>query len=126
MLAERGAADRYLAAYMASQIGENFSGHIAGMSRAGLFVKLDESGADGLVPISTLGAERFFVTPDKGQLVGGTSGLTFRIGQQVAVTLKEAMPLQGGLLLALDKGGTYEPIKRRGLHRGRSNRRARR
>ena len=112
MMAERSAADRYLAAYMADKIGDNFSGTITGVSRAGIFVKLGQSGADGLVPISSLGVERFFVTPDKGQLVGGTSGLTFRIGQQVSVTLKEATPLRGGLLLALDEDG-YKPIKTR-------------
>ena len=52
MMAERDTTDRYLAAYLADRVGAEFAGTIAGVARFGLFVKLDETGADGLVPIS--------------------------------------------------------------------------
>ena len=58
MLAERSAGERYMAAHMAGHIGDSFSGRIAGVSRAGLFVVLDDTGAEGLIPISRLGEER--------------------------------------------------------------------
>ena len=108
MLAERTAADRYLSAYMAKRQGEQFTGRISGLSRAGLFVKLDDSGADGLVPMAQLGAERFFVDDDKMSLTGGTTGLTFRLGNEVEICLEEAMPIQGGLLFSLVDGGTID------------------
>ena len=117
MLAERKASDRYLSAYMSKQIGDHFTGRISSVSRAGLFVKLDDSGADGLIPISRLGDERFYADEDNLTLSGGSSGLTFRIGQEVAVKLEEATPIQGGLLFSLEEGGSYENTKRRPVRR---------
>lgn len=118
MIAERTAADRYLSAFMSDQIGDCFKGQISGVSRAGLFVKLDDTGADGLVPISRLGAERFFVDDDKLSLVGGTSGTVFRIGQPVEIRLMEATPLQGGLLFSLEDYASFPNMKGRKVRRG--------
>ncbi|MEC8098695.1 MAG: RNB domain-containing ribonuclease, partial [Pseudomonadota bacterium] len=118
MIAERTAADRYLSAFMSDQIGECFNGQISGVSRAGLFVKLDDTGADGLVPISRLGAERFFVDDDKLSLVGGTTGTVFRIGQPVEIRLMEASPLQGGLLFSLEDYASFPNAKGRKIRRG--------
>ena len=119
MLAERKASDRYLSAYMSKQIGDSFTGRISGISRAGLFVKLDHSGADGLIPISRLGDERFYTDDDNLMLTGGTTGLTFRIGQEIEVKLEEATPIQGGLLFSLEQGGSIETDNRRHTRRAR-------
>ena len=70
MAAERDTIDRYVAAYLADRIGAEFRGRITGVTRAGLFVRLDETGADGLVPISTLGSDYFLHDPDRHTLVG--------------------------------------------------------
>ena len=72
MMAERDTTDRYLAAYLADRVGSEFAGAIAGVARFGLFVKLDETGADGLVPISSLGREYFAYDPDAQTLTGET------------------------------------------------------
>ncbi len=124
MIAERSAGERYLSAYMSDQIGQNFSARISGVSRAGLFVTLDDSGADGLIPISRLGDERFYADESNMFMTGGTTGMVFRIGESVEVELEEATPLQGGLLFSLVDGGTYGgkpkrgPKKRGALRRG--------
>lgn len=114
MLAERSAGERYLSAHMSSQIGESFSARISGVSRAGLFVTLDDSGADGLIPISQLGDERFYADESNMFMTGGTSGISFRIGESVEVKLEEATPLKGGLLFSLVDGGTYGGKQKRG------------
>ena len=72
MMAERDTTDRYLAAFLADRVGSEFAGAIAGVARFGLFVKLDDTGADGLVPISTLGREYFAFDPDAQTLTGET------------------------------------------------------
>jgi ribonuclease R len=59
MAAERDTNDRYLAAYLSDRVGAEFSGRISGVQRFGLFVRLDETGADGLIPIRALGREYF-------------------------------------------------------------------
>jgi len=101
MAAERDATDRYVAAFLADRLGAEFAGRITGVTRFGLFVRLEETGADGLVPASTLGAE-FFVHDDRlHALVGERSGVRWRLGRSVRVRLKEATPLTGGLLFEM-------------------------
>ena len=101
MAAERDATDRYVAAFLADRVGAEFPGRITGVTRFGLFVQLDETGADGLVPISTLGGEYFLYDPDTQALVGERTRRVIGLGQRVLVRLVEATPITGGLLFEL-------------------------
>ncbi|MEM9433307.1 MAG: ribonuclease R [Pseudomonadota bacterium] len=101
MLAERDTTDRYLAAYLADRIGSELAGRISSVARFGLFVKLDETGADGLVPISSIGREYFTHDRDAQTLTGDKSGLVIGIGQTVLVRLAEATAETGGVTLQL-------------------------
>ncbi len=101
MMAERETTDRYLAAYLADRVGAEFAGRISGVQRFGLFVKMDETGADGLVPIRSVGREFFHYDPDAQTLLGADTGTTLSIGQRVTVRLTEADPVTGGLMLEL-------------------------
>jgi ribonuclease R len=101
MMAERDTTDRYLAAWLADRVGSEFAGAVSGIARFGLFVKLDETGADGLIPISSLGREYFRFDPDAQTLTGERSGRTLGLGQRVLVRLAEAVPITGGLLFEL-------------------------
>ncbi len=99
--AERAAMDRYMAAYMADRVGAEFGARIASVTRFGLFVELDDSGANGLVPIKTLG-EEYFDHDEPGQaLVGRRTGATWRLGDRVRVRLREADVATGGLLFEM-------------------------
>jgi ribonuclease R len=95
--AERESTDRYLASYLAARIGAEFDGRIRGVTRFGLFIMLDETGADGFAPIRSLGFERFRFEEKRHALVGETTGGVYRLGQKVRVALVEAVPLTGGL-----------------------------
>jgi len=101
MVAERDTTDRYLAAYLSERVGNEFSGRISGIARFGVFVKLDETRADGLIPIRSLGREYFHFDREAGTLMGADSGLTISIGQRVTVRLAQATPVTGGLELEL-------------------------
>jgi ribonuclease R len=101
MAAERDTTDRYLAAYLSDRVGAEFSGRISGVTRFGCFVKLDETGADGLIPIRSLGREYFHFDADSQTLMGADTGMTIAIGQRVTVRLAEAVPVTGGLMLDL-------------------------
>ncbi|ENZ81663.1 MULTISPECIES: ribonuclease R [Caulobacter] len=101
MAAERDATDRYIAAFLADRVGATFEGRITGVTRFGLFIKLTDTGADGLVPVSSLGAE-FFVHDDKMHaLVGERTGKRWPLGLGVEVKLVEATPVTGGLLFEM-------------------------
>ncbi|MEO0486484.1 MAG: ribonuclease R [Pseudomonadota bacterium] len=101
MLAERDTTDRYLAAYLSERVGNEFGGRISGIARFGVFVKLDETGADGLVPIREIGDEYFHYDAEALTLTGSDSGREIGLGQRVTVRLAEATPVTGGLRLEL-------------------------
>ncbi|MDM7933297.1 ribonuclease R [Tabrizicola sp.] len=115
MAAERDTTDRYLAAYLAERVGAEFAGRISGVQRFGLFVRLDETGADGLIPIRALGREFFHYDEGSQTLTGSETGLTLGIGQKVMVRLAEAVPVTGGLILELlsVEGATLKPAGRK-------------
>ncbi|MEM8629855.1 MAG: ribonuclease R [Pseudomonadota bacterium] len=101
MMAERDTTDRYLAAYLADRVGTEMTGRISGIAKFGVFVKLDETGADGLVPVRSLGHEFFVYDPRTQTLMGESSGTTIELGQKVTVRLAEAAPETGGLILEM-------------------------
>jgi ribonuclease R len=101
MAAERDTTDRYLAAYLSERVGNEFGGRISGVTRFGVFVRLDETGADGLIPIRELGNEFFHHDPETQTLTGSQSGVEIGLGQRVLVRLAEAVPVTGGLSLDL-------------------------
>jgi ribonuclease R len=101
MLAERDTTDRYLAAYLSERVGTEMTGRISGIARFGVFVKLDETGADGLIPIREIGREYFHFDRESQTLMGSDTGLVIGIGQRVAVRLSESVPVTGGLILEL-------------------------
>ncbi len=101
MAAERDATDRYVAAFLKDRVGAEFTGRITGVTRFGLFIRLSETGADGLVPVSSLGGE-YFIHDDRAHaLVGERTGRRFRLGARVEVRLTEATPITGGLLFEM-------------------------
>ncbi|WP_119459539.1 ribonuclease R [Rhodospirillaceae bacterium SYSU D60014] len=103
--AERDAVDRYTAAFLADKVGAVFHGRINGVTRFGLFVTLLDSGADGLVPISTLPADFYDHDEARHALVGRRWGRVYSLGDPVEARLMEAEPVTGGLILQLDEDG---------------------
>ncbi|SNR39250.1 ribonuclease R [Paracoccus sediminis] len=101
MAAERDTTDRYLAAFLSERVGTEMTGRISGVQKFGAFVKLDETGADGLLPIRAIGQEYFHFDPEAQMLVGSDTGLEIGLGQRVTVRLAEAVPMTGGLTLDL-------------------------
>jgi len=101
MMAERDTNDRYLAAFLSDRLGAEFGGRISGIAKFGAFVKLDETGADGLIPIRSLGREYFHFDRDAGTLMGSETGMIIGLGQRVRVKLTEAAPVTGGIALEL-------------------------
>jgi ribonuclease R len=115
MAAERDTTDRYLAAFLSERVGAELTGRISGIQRFGAFVKLDETGADGLIPIRSLGAEFFHFDRDAQTLMGADTGVTIGLGQRVTVRLAEAVPVTGGLvleLLAVEGAQMPSPVRR--------------
>ncbi|MBV9521872.1 MAG: ribonuclease R [Alphaproteobacteria bacterium] len=99
--AERSAVDRYTAAFLADRVGATFHGRINGVTRFGLFVTLDDSGADGLVPMRSLPDDFYVHDEAQHRLVGRRRGRVFRLGDSLTVRLETADGVTGSLTLSL-------------------------
>ncbi len=96
--AERDAMDRYSAYFMRDKVGGSFMARISGVTRFGIFIRVDDIGADGLVPIKTLPNDYYVHDEERHQLTGRSNGLVFRLGDRVEVVLREVTPVTGGML----------------------------
>ena len=125
MAAERDSTDRYVAAFMEERVGETFDARVTGVTRFGLFVRLADLGAEGLIPIRSLGNDFFHHDEKRQALVGQRSRASFGMGDVLTVKLMEAAPLTGGLRFALSDGsGSGEAPRRPGKpHAGRPGKR---
>lgn len=119
--AERDTMDRLMAAYLADRVGAEFDGMINGVERFGLFVTLNETGADGLLPVSALGEDSFRLDRDLHMLVGRRSGEEFRLGDKIRVRLVDADALTSTISFALTDRTAHRPERpgpRRGPRKG--------
>mgnify|MGYP001296002137 CR=1 FL=1 len=107
MAAERETIDRLIAHFLADRIGATFDGQISGVTKAGLFIKLSETGADGFVPAGTIGADYYRYDERTHSLRGERTGETYRLGDPVQVKLVEAAPVAGALRFELLSEGRY-------------------
>jgi ribonuclease R len=100
-VAERDVVDRFSAAYLAGKIGETFSGTINGVTKFGLFVTLDDTAADGLVPIRSLSDDYYEFDEKRMALKASRAKKIYHLGMKVEVVLKEANPVSGSLVLEI-------------------------
>jgi len=119
MEAERETVDRYVAAYLSTRVGEILPTRITGVQPFGFFATVEDLGGDGLVPVSTLGIERFRYDEASRALIGEDSGETYRIGQQIPLRLVEANPVSASLRFELPEGANHMPFRRGGDRRDR-------
>jgi ribonuclease R len=118
MEAERETVDRYVAAFLADQIGQVVPCRITGVQPFGFFATVIEFGGDGIVPVSTISDEYFRYDEKSQQLVGEESGTTYRMGQKLKLRIVESNPVTGGLRFAVpnEETGSSEPRRDR-VHR---------
>ena len=112
MAAERETVDRLVAMFLADQVGASFSARVTGVTRAGLFVRLDRSGADGFIPAGSLGNDFFRHDEAARALTGSRTGESFRLGDNVKVRLVEAAPMAGALRFEMLSEGRYVKVTR--------------
>jgi ribonuclease R len=108
MSAERETVDRLIAMHLAGRIGATFQGRISGVTRAGLFVKMHDTGADGFIPASTIGRDYYVYVEAQHALIGERTGESYRLGDNVEVKLVEAHPAAGALRFQLVSEGRYD------------------
>lgn len=117
--AEREVMDRFMAAYMAPNIGKSFNVTITGMNKFGLFVSENDTGADGFVPKGTLTDDIYFYEEQNHRLVGRRTRKVYQLGDSLSATLTEADPIVSRLAFRLEdqiarRPSSRPPLKQRG------------
>jgi ribonuclease R len=115
MEAERETVDRYVAAFLADQVGQLVQCRITGVQPFGFFATVEDLGGDGLLLAKDLGQEYFRYDEAARILVGEESGDTYRVGQRLTLRLAEANPVSGSLRFELPEGsygGSSIPARR--------------
>jgi ribonuclease R len=118
--AERAAVDRYRVRLCAGMVGHVFTARVSGVARFGLFVRLAESGTDGLVPLSHLPLDSYRFDASRQRLSARHNRRGYGLGDAVNVRLVEADPIGGRLLFRLEDDSrprsTKPPPRRRQSH----------
>ncbi|TWD57497.1 RNAse R [Agrobacterium vitis] len=117
MAAERDTINRLIAHHLATRIGDEFDGQVSGVTKAGLFISLPQFGADGFIPVSTLGRDYFIYDEAHQALTGEKTGLGYQLGDGVRVKLVEAVPLAGALRFEILSEGKKMPTGIRSFHK---------
>ncbi len=95
--AERDAIDRYTTLFLADKIDVVFSARISGVARFGLFARLDDTGADGMIPFNALPRDFYHHDEKRHALVGQRTKREYQLGMPVKVRLDKADKLTGSL-----------------------------
>jgi len=106
--AERAAMDRYRAMLLAGSVGSLFTARISGIAPFGMFVRLPENGADGLVPMSMLPSDYYRQDAKAQRLIGRNSARVFRLGDQLPVRLVEADGIGGRLIFRIEDEDNFD------------------
>lgn len=99
--ASRASQKIKMAELFSSRVGERLSGVITGCERFGLFVTLDETCAEGLVPVRALGDEWFTYDEARMALTGEESGEVWGLGRRVCVVVAGTNVPRGQIDFAL-------------------------
>ncbi len=110
MEAERDTIDRYVAAFLATRVGEVMEVRITGVINFGFFATVEGIGGDGLMPVRDIGGEYFRFDEAARTLVGEHSGTTYASGQKLDLRLAEANPVSGALRFEMVDGKGARPV----------------
>ncbi len=102
--AERETVDRYIALFLKDKVGATFPARISGVTHFGIFVTVEPTGADGLIPVRTLPQDYYIHDEKRHSLTGRRTGLKFTLAMPLTVRLVEVETNTGRLLMELLPG----------------------
>jgi ribonuclease R len=123
MAAERETVDRLIAGHLAGRVDETFNARVSGVTKAGLFVQLPQYGADGFIPVSSLGDDYYIFDEAARALTGERTSKGYRLGDAVEVKLIEVAPLAGAMRFEMLSEPRPMPRGTRSFHKDKSGKR---
>ncbi len=88
--AERATIKYKMVEFMADRIGEEFDGHISGLSEWGIFVELEDSIVEGMMLMRDIPGDYYQFDEERYEVFGHSTGKVFTIGNKVRIRVKSA------------------------------------
>jgi ribonuclease R len=87
--------------FMQDRVGEDFDGLIISVTKYGMFVELTDLFIEGLVPLASLGDDRYTYHENTREIIGQRNRKIFRLGQKVRVLVDRIDPVEKKIQFAL-------------------------
>jgi len=113
MEAEREVQDRFMAKYMQQHLGSIFDGTIVGVGIPGIFIELDNIGAQGFIPKQELGNDYFIFNETQHCYVGKRTRKIYQIGNRVKVVVTNADPILCSIGFSLVKEQRKQRVEKK-------------
>ena len=88
--AERASIKYKMVEFMADKIGEQFDGHVSGLSEWGIYVELDDSLIEGMIFLRDIEGDFWQFDEERFEVFGRMSGRTVTIGDRMRVSVRRA------------------------------------
>lgn len=88
--AERASIKYKMVEFMEEHIGEEFDGHISGLTDWGAYVELDETHIEGLAHMRDIEGDFFVFDETNYEIVGQSTGRRLTLGDAVRICVKQA------------------------------------
>ena len=87
--AERASIKYKLVEFMEDKVGYTFGGHISGLTEWGMYVEIDPTKIEGMVPLRDIKSDFFEFDADRYRLVGRRSKVVYNLGDPVRIRVKK-------------------------------------
>jgi ribonuclease R len=119
--AERDTMDRYVIAFLQNHVGETFPATIVGVTKVGIFVSLDATGAQGLIHKRELPGEYYEFDQVYHRYVGTSTKRIYQLGQRVQVFVNNVNVVNCSTSFSLARERERKRIEKREKKKGPSS-----
>jgi ribonuclease R len=76
--------------FMKDRIGEEFEGHISGISKWGIFVEIVENKCEGMIRLTDMKEDFYYLDEENYSVIGQKYGNKYKLGDKVKILVKNA------------------------------------
>ena len=108
--AERASIKYKLVEFMQDKVGYTFGGHVSGLTEWGMYVEVEPTMIEGMVPLRDIRSDYFEFDADHYRLVGRRTGIVYNLGDPVRIRVKKTNLEQKLLDYELIESGLEERL----------------
>ena len=108
--AERASIKYKLVEFMQDKVGYVFGGHVSGLTEWGMYVEIEPTMIEGMVPLRDIRSDYFEFDADHYRLVGKRTGIVYNLGDPVRIRVKKTNLEQKLLDYELIESGLEERV----------------